>query len=234
MHIIEIPGVINARAHGRPEAWLVRSASLEALDADGAAALRGLAVARVLDLREPEEAESAPTPRELLESHGIEVHRCTLYGRTPPTTGRIEDVYRDLLGRRGPALTTAVHTIAESPGATLVHCSAGKDRTGLVVALALSAAGVDRSAVIEDYAVSGPAIADRRRPGAIALAAQHDASLREEILRLQLDSPASAMAAVLADLDRAGGPVAYLRRNGLTAHEITQLTRRSDRDGASR
>ena len=36
----------------------------------------------------------------------------------------------------------------------LVHCTAGKDRTGIVVALALLAVGVDRQAVVDDYARS--------------------------------------------------------------------------------
>ena len=46
----------------------------------------------------------------------------------------------------------AAHRYA--PGATLVHCAAGKDRTGTVVALALSVAGVDRDAIVADYAAS--------------------------------------------------------------------------------
>ena len=44
--------------------------------------------------------------------------------------------------------------ISRAEGAALVHCAAGKDRTGTVVALALSLVGADREAVIADYAAS--------------------------------------------------------------------------------
>ena len=45
--------------------------------------------------------------------------------------------------------------MATAPGAALVHCAAGKDRTGVVVALALSAVGVRPDAVAADYAATG-------------------------------------------------------------------------------
>ena len=41
--------------------------------------------------------------------------------------------------------------VATARGAVLVHCAAGKDRTGVVVALALDAAGVDRETIVSDY-----------------------------------------------------------------------------------
>ena len=45
--------------------------------------------------------------------------------------------------------------MAEPGGAVVVHCAAGKDRTGVVVALALSAAGVSREAIVADYVATG-------------------------------------------------------------------------------
>lgn len=49
-------------------------------------------------------------------------------------------------------LATALRLLADADtGPALVHCAAGKDRTGVVVALALSLAGVTREAVVEDY-----------------------------------------------------------------------------------
>jgi protein tyrosine/serine phosphatase len=48
----------------------------------------------------------------------------------------------------------ALRTVARAPGAALVHCAAGKDRTGTVVALALSVADADRQAIVDDYAAS--------------------------------------------------------------------------------
>jgi protein tyrosine/serine phosphatase len=64
---------------------------------------------------------------------------------------------RDLgyLEDRPEQVVAALRSIAHSQGATLVHCAAGKDRTGVVVALALTAAGVCPQAVIADYAATG-------------------------------------------------------------------------------
>jgi protein tyrosine/serine phosphatase len=42
----------------------------------------------------------------------------------------------------------------------LVHCAAGKDRTGVVVALALAAVGVERAAIVEDYVLTGDRIVE--------------------------------------------------------------------------
>jgi len=52
-------------------------------------------------------------------------------------------------------VVAALRSIAYSEGAVLVHCAAGKDRTGVVVALALVVAGVSAQAVVDDYAASG-------------------------------------------------------------------------------
>jgi protein-tyrosine phosphatase len=52
-------------------------------------------------------------------------------------------------------VAAAVRAVATAPGAALVHCAAGKDRTGVVVALALGAVGVRPDAVAADYAATG-------------------------------------------------------------------------------
>ncbi|MCW2494833.1 tyrosine-protein phosphatase [Jatrophihabitans sp.] len=60
--------------------------------------------------------------------------------------------YLTYLDSRADSVIAALRLIAYSPGATVVHCAAGKDRTGVVVALALAEAGVERDAIISDYA----------------------------------------------------------------------------------
>lgn len=61
--------------------------------------------------------------------------------------------YRSYLATSGETIVDAVSALAE-PGSlpALVHCSAGKDRTGVVVALVLSAVGVEPTAIVDDYA----------------------------------------------------------------------------------
>jgi protein-tyrosine phosphatase len=66
--------------------------------------------------------------------------------------------YLSYLRRRADSIVGSIRTIARATGAVLVHCAAGKDRTGVVVALALDAVGLDRSAIVDDYLASGERI----------------------------------------------------------------------------
>jgi protein-tyrosine phosphatase len=68
-----------------------------------------------------------------------------------PMTGH----YLGYLEDRPDQVVAAVRAIASSEGPVLVHCAAGKDRTGVVVALALSAVGVRPEAIVADYAATG-------------------------------------------------------------------------------
>ena len=65
--------------------------------------------------------------------------------------------YLGYLENRPEEVTGALRSIATAPGAAIVHCAAGKDRTGVVVALALTAAGVEPEAIVADYAASARA-----------------------------------------------------------------------------
>lgn len=75
-----------------------------------------------------------------------------------PHSIRIADAfassYLSFLADRPESVLGALRDVAYADGAALVHCAAGKDRTGTTVALALMIAGADAEAVIEDYAAS--------------------------------------------------------------------------------
>jgi protein tyrosine/serine phosphatase len=67
--------------------------------------------------------------------------------------------YLGYLDDRGDAVVAALRALAAGgPGAAIVHCAAGKDRTGVVVALALAVAGVGHEAIVEDYAMTAEII----------------------------------------------------------------------------
>lgn len=66
--------------------------------------------------------------------------------------------YLGYLQDRPDSVVAALRAIADSPGTALVHCAAGKDRTGVVVALALTSVGVRREAVVADYAATAERI----------------------------------------------------------------------------
>ena len=77
----------------------------------------------------------------------------------PPASSEATDIvglYEDMVERGGPQLVRAVDTVAEhiAEGPVLVHCVAGKDRTGLVVALIQAAIGVTLESIIAEYALS--------------------------------------------------------------------------------
>ena len=75
-------------------------------------------------------------------------------------------VYLRYLDDRADSIVAALRLIAASPGATIVHCAAGKDRTGTVIAVALAEVGVTRDAIVVDYIRSAErieAIFDRLR-----------------------------------------------------------------------
>ncbi len=66
--------------------------------------------------------------------------------------------YLGYLADRPDSVLGALEVIATSRGATIVHCAAGKDRTGTVVGLALSVAGVSDAEVVADYVATGERI----------------------------------------------------------------------------
>ncbi|MES9591600.1 tyrosine-protein phosphatase [Streptomyces sp. NPDC094045] len=74
--------------------------------------------------------------------------------RTPDDLGRF---YLALAESTPRAVADAV-TAATEPGAILVHCAAGKDRTGLLVALLLDLAGVPADEIADDYARTAEAL----------------------------------------------------------------------------
>jgi protein tyrosine/serine phosphatase len=109
------------------------------------------------------------------------------------------------------------------PGGVLIHCLAGKDRTGIAVALLLSVVGVDDEQIAADYALSALALEAERLA---ALAAATDDETRERIER-GYDGRAETMLATLTHLrTRHGGAEAYLVRAGLSGDDIARIRAR--------
>lgn len=219
MHTMTIDGLFNVRGDEPSAPWLVRSGMTEKLTAAGTAELRRLGVTMILDLREPDEV-SGTCP-------GLPVVSVPLFGQPAPTAGRLEDIYDRLLLERGHAFARAVAHVADADGGVLVHCTAGKDRTGLLTALTLAAVGIGSETISADYAQSGGSIRSVRGHIAARIADEADPELREEILRLHLDSPREAIDHALSTLEGLGGSVSYLRRHGLTDEQLAQLRRKA-------
>lgn len=120
------------------------------------------------------------------------------------------DVYRDVMARAAERVTGAVNRYSLT-GATFVHCAAGKDRTGIVVATTLALAGVAPEFIVADYERTELAIArvHERMRARNQLPAGVDA--HHQIFR----SPRDAIDLVLNTLDSAaGGPWGWFAAHG--------------------
>lgn len=221
------PAIANLRALpgiGAPR--IFRSSALCGLSAAGREELRQLDLAAVIDLRELSEVSEAPDEIETA-TPGTAWINIPLYQGPVPMSTPIEQVYRDLLVHRRPQLCAAVSAVARYASAgVLVHCKAGKDRTGLVAGLVLEAAGVARELIVDDYALSETALSAHYRDQVLAMV--HTAELDDDAAaaarELHLQSPPAALRSALDMLDRDYGSVtAYLRSGGVATAEIDVL-----------
>src|SRR5699024_262754 len=118
-------------------------------------ALAELGVEMVVDLRSDFDRRFGG--RDRLRGTGADRLAVPITGAPPQTDPSSIDlrwVYRNTLTAHAPELGLAIRVIAEATGPVVIHCTAGKDRTGLVVALVLSALGVDQDVIVADYAAT--------------------------------------------------------------------------------
>ena len=228
MESIEVDGVFNMRSVSGPyltPGRLFRSATLDHLTDEGRKTLEQLGIRTVIDLRDNRERPGNTTPASWKVLHH------PLYDPVtgPPRSGEITAIYRALLDERGFSLTDAVRALAYSPAPALVHCTAGKDRTGLVVAVAAAAVGVPDPAILDDYSCSGPRLRPYREDAVRALLSglALDPAQYAESVELHLDSPASALQSALDHIRRRHGSVTgYLEAHGFTADDLAALRTR--------
>ncbi|WNV75405.1 tyrosine-protein phosphatase [Geodermatophilus sp. DSM 44513] len=133
--------------------------------------------------------------------------------------------YLGYLTHRPDNVVAALRALAADPdGATVVHCAAGKDRTGVVCMFALAAAGVPHEEIVADYALTAEVID--------ALVAKLAASptYAEDMVTRDVASHtprAETMTRLLALLDeRHGGPLGWLTEHGFGADEQAALRTR--------
>ncbi|GAB2601987.1 tyrosine-protein phosphatase [Pseudactinotalea suaedae] len=104
----------------------------------------------------PETSAPGPGP-EPVETEQSDAAKALPWVGKEPTTAHENPAtahYLSYLSDRPDSIVAGLRVIAEAEGAVLVHCAAGKDRTGTLVAIALLLAGADPEAVVADYAAS--------------------------------------------------------------------------------
>jgi protein-tyrosine phosphatase len=221
---------------GRAVRWaqVYRAGSLAELTAEDVAYLGRLGLRLSCDLRSPDEAERRP---DRLPPGAAGLHRpivaevgrlrriVTLFRLRHRIQELLQNAYAIMLDQNGAIFAEVVHTAANPANLPLVvHCTAGKDRTGLATALLLLALGVPEETVIADYTLSNRAfdvLAGRMRPEMERLYAL---GFDEMQLRPFLLAEARTLAGALAYLRRRYGSVkGYLARAGITDETLKQL-----------
>ena len=240
---IALDGAANARVV--VPGVLLRSDNLQSLTVrDVRLLIEQQALEVVLDLRTDLEVElEGPGP--ITREPRVRIEHRSLYPRSggntdfdtaspglwPPTDPsdwpdepRVVQAYLSYMSLRPDSIVGSIRTIAEIRGAVLVHCAAGKDRTGVVIALALDAAGVDRDAIVRDY------LATTGRIDAIMARLVSSPTYRSELEGHDPRSHApipGTIERVLQIIDRdLGGSAAWLTAHGLSPAELEQLRRR--------
>ena len=207
--------------HGR----LLRSESPHGLTEGGRRALLERGIATVVDLRTVSERTSLPNL--LVEADGVRGVHAPIFNdddEFPEGLNTAADVYCWWLRERGSGIAMAMSAIADSPSApVLVHCHAGKDRTGVIVALALRLAGVGVDAIADDYALSGVQLADMlARDRVTALANGMDEVRAQRLFTVRRE----AMVETVEFIDsEPGGAAGLLGNLGVDDDSIERLLR---------
>ncbi|SDS42709.1 tyrosine-protein phosphatase [Microterricola viridarii] len=230
---IPVSGTFNFRdVGGYPAAGgvvrpgkLFRSDGLSKLGDAGKGDLMRLGVGLVIDLRDDFEATMMPDD---LDGTGIRTVRLPVFEGSGASQAEgnvsLESLYEKILNEHSDVVVTALRDIADSDGGVLVHCTAGKDRTGVVVALALLVAGVDRETVLADYARSEANLGGEWLDGMLALLAEHGVEATPALRTLMGGSPPEVLDAALQSIEAKHGSVSqYLADSGMPESEIEKL-----------
>ena len=171
---LDLRGCVNFRdlggypaGDGQRIRWrrLFRADGLSRLDEADCALLAELGLATVIDLRTVGEVEQRGRFPE--HAFAVEYHHLPLTDVLPPQDelerydepAFVTSRYQQLFTQGSASLARAVEVLAEPKALPAVfHCSAGKDRTGILAALVLGFLGVPRDVIVEDYALSAEAM----------------------------------------------------------------------------
>ena len=226
---------------GRSVRWgrVYRSDSLESLTPTDVARLEDLGVRFVCDLRRDEERATAPS--RVLGHPTIRIEHLAVGGIAAETKsmaarmmrGEIPElgveamaqVYVTILDLHADSFSTVVARAADPEALPIVvHCTAGKDRTGVATALILGALGVDDETIATDYELT----TEFHSLAKIAEVRPQLEAVGIEFAKVEAywSAPRAVMAAALEGIrERWGGIDDYLRGPGGIAEETLDSLR---------
>ncbi|MCV9999653.1 tyrosine-protein phosphatase [Pararhizobium sp. YC-54] len=209
---------------------MLRSDGLHRIKPDGMAILLQAGLRKVIDLRNDQELETSPNP--FAKQEGVTYLHVSLFDGLSPRSAAVNaggdvllDLYIQALSTRGAAIRAVLEAIANTGGGTvLFHCTAGKDRTGIIAGLLLSIAEVSRELILADYALTGDLIAPLIDE-LVCDAEKHGADV--ETFRKLLGSDPNVMSAMLDYIaDTYGSVQSYLKTIGLDDETLARLRSR--------
>ncbi len=226
----DLGGYVGRDGHALRWRRIFRSDHLAGLSADDHATLASIGLAQSFDFRG--DAERAATPYQVA---GLSVHtlaieptvvermqQITASGQAltaEVTAGVMRELYRNLVSNQAHRFAELFEQLLQADAPVVMHCTAGKDRTGVACALLLLALGVSRGVVMQDYLLSNRCY---RRPAA----ARSD--LPPEALAVVWQVQAGFLDAALDIVDRTPGGIDgyFSQRLGLTPAALDALAAR--------
>ena len=208
---------------------LFRSSGLEELSSrDVRFLIDDLGLRTVIDLRSADDCETAEslrdTPVRYVNLPIVRGGSLSNLERPMRADGRADmaRIYRMYIEVSGAAISEIIAELTSGAPPAVIHCAAGKDRTGVVAAIVLCAVGVTRDAVIADFMETGLVLDE------IAAYLQRRPAWRDIVLRLPpgtTDADPNFMIDFLDGVDRTyGGVSAWLTEHaGVSAESIAQL-----------
>lgn len=237
---LSVPGMVNLRdLGGIPVAGgvtragvLLRSEAPVLLGDGGRAGFAELGIRECVDLREDVERDLYPLA---LEPGGVNVRTAPIFGATGVVASSAggADLYRSVIASRQAAVSAAAGAVCDAvhastsgargaSGAALVCCSAGKDRTGIVVALLLLALGASREDVVAEYSLTESVYRGEFRARIVRTALQ--VGLVPQVRAASSSSSSDVAGVVMAELqERPGGARGYLVDGGVSEHQLVTL-----------
>ncbi|MDO7836479.1 tyrosine-protein phosphatase [Sphingobium sp. HBC34] len=161
----EIGGYPTGDGRRLKRGMLWRSAKLDELTGEDVEVIRALGIKTIADLRRRSERESSPTHEAIVTGSRVLAWDAQ-FARDEQESGKLflsgatsEDYFEALLGlyrllpeEHSLHLSELYQAVSEGALPILIHCAAGKDRTGIAVGILLDLLGVERSYVMADYA----------------------------------------------------------------------------------
>ena len=207
---------------GREVKWgkVYRSATLfKANDDEINRILNQIGIRHIVDLRKDRELQLEPHPKQLLDKVNYHWLPFNLDGTTREDIDRrlregsaaeafeglLIDVNRSMVTNHINDMKRWFHILLEHDEPILFHCTEGKDRTGFTAAIFLSALGVSREQIMQDYMltniVNRQSIEERVKKSEVLLSFDVDAKALECLLAVDEDYLNAAFNQIEKDFD---------------------------------